>query len=68
MEEFESKRGKFTGKILLTGGPPSQLPLPEAPLVQRYTAEELARPHGRENPRFEPLPAAARAGGFLHDE
>jgi hypothetical protein len=43
LEEFESKRGKFTGKILLTGGPPSQLPLPEAPLVQRYTAEELAR-------------------------
>jgi len=43
LEELDSKRGKFTGKILLTGGPPSQLPLPETPLVQRYSAEELAR-------------------------
>ncbi len=25
LEEFESKRGKFTGKVLLCGGPPSQL-------------------------------------------
>jgi carboxypeptidase Q len=41
MEEFGSKRGKFTGKIILTGGPPYQLPLPETPLARRYTAEEL---------------------------
>jgi len=48
MEELESNRGKFTGKILLVGGMsqgpgPSQLPLPEAPVAKRYTAEELAK-------------------------
>jgi len=64
MEEFESKRGKFTGKILLTGGPPSQLPLPEARLVQRYTAEELARLTAERILVFNPFPPPPAPADF----
>jgi len=65
LEEIESMRGKYTGKILLGGtGAPTPLPLPEASLVQRYTPEELAKRSAEKIRVLNPFPPSPAPSSF----